>query len=387
MAKPMVRFLDTMGPRDPDASHRAATPLELLFDLASVIAIAAAAAGLHHAIVEANATVGIVKFLLAFFAIWWAWMNYTWFASAYDNDDAIFRIATFVIIGGAVTMAAGIEPLFDALDVSMVIAGYIIMRAAQALLWLRAARGDPARRFTNLTYAVGLLVVQACWLLLLLFPQIRDAFLLPAIVVGIVAELLVPVLAERKTNTPWHREHIEERYGLLTIIVLGEILLAAALSLRTVSAGEYNIAFVHIAMSAVAVTGAMWWLYFPGGRHLHSTRLSDALAWGYGHFLIFGSAAAVGAGFAVLVDIVAGKAEVGIVIGDYAVGIPLALYMSGLWLVRDRHLLDGWSRHVLLLFAIVTLASLAIPIVLEGLAALAIGAVVARGWLTRDASA
>lgn len=382
----MVRFVEAMRARDPVAAHRAATPLELLFDLATVIAIAAAAAGLHHAIAEAHVIDGLVRFLLAFFAIWWAWMNYTWFASAYDNDDAVFRIATFVIIGGAVTMAAGIGPLFDALDLSMVIAGYVIMRAAQAFLWFRAAHGDPERRATCLSYAFGLLIVQTYWLSLLLFPQFRDAYLLPAVIIGIIAELLVPVVAERRTNTPWHHEHIEERYGLLTIIVLGEVLLAAALSLGTVYAGEYNIAFVHIAMSAIAVTGAMWWLYFPGGRHLHSTRLSHALAWGYGHFLIFGSAAAVGAGFAVLVDIVAGKAEVGIVIGDYAVGIPLALYMFGLWLVRDRHLIKGWKRHVLLIFAVLTLASLSIPIVLEGLAALAIGAVVAREWLTRETS-
>ena len=65
----MTKFIEPMGPRDPEQTHRAATPLELLFDLASVIAIAAAAAGLHHAIAEAHALEGIVKFILAFFAI------------------------------------------------------------------------------------------------------------------------------------------------------------------------------------------------------------------------------------------------------------------------------------------------------------------------------
>ena len=86
--------LRPMPPRDPQESHRAATPLELLFDLVSVIAIAAAAAGLHHAIAEAHTLDGLAKFAGAFFAIWWAWMNYTWFASAYDNDDPLFRTLT-----------------------------------------------------------------------------------------------------------------------------------------------------------------------------------------------------------------------------------------------------------------------------------------------------
>ena len=380
----MTKFIEPMGPRDPQQTHRAATPLELLFDLASVIAIAAAAAGLHHAIAEAHAVEGIIKFILAFFAIWWAWMNYTWFASAYDNGDAVFRIATLTIIGGAVTTAAGISLLFDALDLRLVIAGYIIMRLPMVFLWYRASRGDPLRRGTNLRYAVGLLLVQTYWIALLVVPGVLEQFIYPALAIGIVAELLVPVVAERKRNTPWHHEHIEERYGLLTIIVLGEVLLAAALSLRTAFTGEYNIAFVHIAMSAVAMLGAMWWLYFPGGRHLHSTKLNHALAWGYGHFLIFGAAAAVGAGFAVLVDIVAGKAAVEIVIGDYAVGIPLALYMFGLWLVRDRHLLIGWGRYVLPIFALVILISLAIPIVLEGLAGLAVAAVIVREFAVKN---
>jgi len=66
-----------MGPRDTKEAHRASTPLELLFDLVSVIAIAAAAAGLHHAIAENHLFEGLLKFTGSFFAIWWAWMNYT----------------------------------------------------------------------------------------------------------------------------------------------------------------------------------------------------------------------------------------------------------------------------------------------------------------------
>jgi len=72
-----MQAIRPMPPRDPQQEHRAATPLELLFDLVSVIAIAVAAAGLHHAVAEAHAVEGILKFVAAFFAIWWAWMNFT----------------------------------------------------------------------------------------------------------------------------------------------------------------------------------------------------------------------------------------------------------------------------------------------------------------------
>lgn len=61
--------------RDPDEPHRTSTPLELIFDRASVIAIAAAAHGLVHAVAEGAIAEGIIGFLASFFMIWWAWMN------------------------------------------------------------------------------------------------------------------------------------------------------------------------------------------------------------------------------------------------------------------------------------------------------------------------
>ena len=73
-----------MRARSPHEAHRTATPLELLFDLVFVVAIAQAASGLHHAIAEDHAMAGLIGYLMVFFAIWWAWMNFTWFASAYD---------------------------------------------------------------------------------------------------------------------------------------------------------------------------------------------------------------------------------------------------------------------------------------------------------------
>ena len=85
-----------MRARSPHEPHRAATPLELLFDLVFVVAIAQAASGLHHAISEAHALQGLFGYLMVFFAIWWAWMNFTWFASAYDSDDVPYRLAVFV---------------------------------------------------------------------------------------------------------------------------------------------------------------------------------------------------------------------------------------------------------------------------------------------------
>ncbi|WP_338444987.1 low temperature requirement protein A [Pelagerythrobacter marensis] len=362
-ARPMV-------PRDPGEPGRAATPLELLFDLVSVIAIAAAAAGLHHAIAGNHPIDGVLRFGAAFFAIWWAWMNYTWFASAYDNNDTLFRLLTMTIMGGALVLAAGVEPLFATLDIRLTVAGYVIMRVPMAVLWLRAARSDPARRRTNLRYCVGILVAQTYWIIVSVIASGSASYLAPMLIAGILLELAVPVFAERSSETPWHRHHIVERYGLLNIIVLGEILLAAVIAIRTATEGTFDVRQIHIAISALAITFSMWWLYFSDEDHLPTQDLGRALQWGYGHVFIFASGAAVGAGFAVLVDILAGKAHVDVRTGDLAVAIPLAIYVLGLWWVRDRFLLP---RRTVWILPVLAAALIIMPLIVPALELIAIG--------------
>ena len=101
-----------MRARAADEPHRVATPLELFFDLCFVVAVAQAALPLHHDIAEDHIRHGVSSYLMVFFAIWWAWMNFTWFASAYDCDDDVYRITTLVQIAGALVLAAGVGSAF-----------------------------------------------------------------------------------------------------------------------------------------------------------------------------------------------------------------------------------------------------------------------------------
>src|SRR5690349_14246684 len=138
-----------MTARHPHEPHRVASSLELLFDLVFVVAIARAAAGLHHAITEAHVGAGVYGFVMVFFAIWWAWMNFTWFASAYDCDDVLYRTAVFVQMTGALILAAGIPAMFDSHQLNVLtVGGYVVMRLAGVLQWLRARASDPPRRRT-----------------------------------------------------------------------------------------------------------------------------------------------------------------------------------------------------------------------------------------------
>src|SRR4029453_15439307 len=84
-------WLTAMRPRPADEPHRVATPLELFFDLCFVVAVAQAAVPLHHSISEHHVAHGVTSYLMVFFAIWWAWMNFTWSPSAYATDDEVNR--------------------------------------------------------------------------------------------------------------------------------------------------------------------------------------------------------------------------------------------------------------------------------------------------------
>ena len=68
--------------RDPEEHHRAATPLELLYDLTLVVAFGVAADELAHYVADDHVLAGVAGFASAAFAASWAWVNYSWFASA-----------------------------------------------------------------------------------------------------------------------------------------------------------------------------------------------------------------------------------------------------------------------------------------------------------------
>lgn len=315
------------------------TPLELFFDLCFVVAIAQAGSCLHHGIGHGHFGQAVGSYLLLFFAIWWAWMNFTWFASAYDCDDAPYRIKTFIQMAGALVIAAGVPRAFEHGQWWIIVLGYAIARVGLIASWLRAAASDPPRRKTALRMAGALSMVQLLWIAAAFLPSER---FIDAWFALVALELAVPVWAERAGATRWHPHHIAERYGLLTLIVLGESVLAATLAIQRALDGSHATPqlFSVIGGSAL-VLFAMWWLYFD--REPHGPTETGALAflWGYGHFAIFAAAAAVGAGLAVAVDHSVHEAHLEAAHAGAAVAVPVALYVLMTWLVRIRALCLG----------------------------------------------
>jgi low temperature requirement protein LtrA len=207
-----------------------------------------------------------------------------------------YRLAVLVQIAGVLVLAAGIPRAFDQRDFSVATAGYGIMRIGLVALWLRAAGADPADRRTAIRYAIGVSVCQLGWLGLLTWPSARW---LAGWLVLAPAELLVPIWAERARPTSWHPHHIAERFGVLTLIVLGESVLSATVAIQSaLDAAAVTPLLIAVIVGGVLILFAMWWLYFDEPVHHLLVGNRVAFVWGYGHHVVFASTAAVGAGLA-----------------------------------------------------------------------------------------
>jgi low temperature requirement protein LtrA len=352
----MVSLVRPLSPRDPEESHRVATPLELFTDLCYVVAVAQAAASLHHEVVEGHPGHGLLFFAVAFFAIWWAWLNFAWFNSAYDPDDNLHRLLTLLQIFGSLVLAAGIPSFFDQ-DFTLGVTGYVIMRVGLVLMWLRAAAGHQERRTTALRYAGGLVVVQAGWVIAMLATSGHIPIWL--FVVGVTADFLIPFTAELAGATPWHAHHIAERYGLFFIIVLGETVLSVSLGMRTALDAEHPpAALASVIAGGILITFCAWWLYFSRDNAGILSGNDVGFVWGFGHYVIFGAIAAVGAGLAVRIEFYQHHAHVSAAVSSAFVAAPVAAFLAVLWLVCVR--LHDSSARTAVPFAVAIAASVAL---------------------------
>jgi low temperature requirement protein LtrA len=368
--RPAIRI--RMTGRSSDEAHRVSSPLELLFDLTFVVAISQVSAQLAEAISGGDALADLAPYAMVFFAIWWAWMNFTWFASAYDTDDVPYRLFTLIQMAGVLVLAAGVPTAFSSQNFFAVTIGYLIMRIGLVAQWVRAAVENPAGRRTALRYAAGISIVQIGWVSRLALPPSLGGW---SFVILAAADLSVPLWAERTGMSSWHPHHIAERYGLFTMIVLGESVSASTIGVqRGLSTSGVSATLVTIAAAGLVLLFGLWWLYFLNnfGDGLDAHR-SRSFLWGYGHYFVFASLAAVGAGLEVAVGGPSNHPAITAVGVAYAIAIPVAIYLAMLQVLHAMVAVDpqasAWPTAIAVILVVAT--PLACPIV--GLAAVIVG--------------
>ncbi|MEV0618391.1 low temperature requirement protein A [Nonomuraea sp. NPDC050404] len=343
--------------RNPEETHRAATPLELLYDLTFVVAFGTAANELAHYLAEGHLRTAVLGFGFAILAVAWAWMNYSWFASAYDNDDWVFRVATMVQMVGVIVLALGIEDLFASIDrgtavnVVVMVLGYVVMRVSMVFLWALVVRHDPARAPAARKFLWTIGVAQVGWVVLALLGPSLPIFLSAGVAL-FALELTGPVLAQRRSPTPWHARHIAERHGLLVLITLGEGIFGTVAALNALVHTEHGWTTdaALLAVAGIGLTFGNWWMYFavPWGEVLERFR-GRAYVWSAGHLLLFGSIAATGAGLHVAAYFLEDAAALDSTATVLTVAVPVSCYIVMLYVLYMIFMRHRDPFHLLLM--------------------------------------
>jgi low temperature requirement protein LtrA len=238
-------------------------PLELFFDLVFVLALTQCTALMSHHPTWS----GLLQGLLVLGVIWWGWVGYAWLTSVIDPEEGAVRLVIFAAMAAFLIVALCVPDAFGSLALTFAIA-FGFVRVAHIALFMLASPDDDALRHSVLglaastAVAVGLLVLAstldglaqgALWALAIFLDMAGPYFF------GSEGWKLVP-------------GHFAERHGLIVIIALGESIVAIGIG----AGGGLTWGSGTAAVLGVALSAAMWWLYFDVVALVSARRLADA---------------------------------------------------------------------------------------------------------------
>jgi low temperature requirement protein LtrA len=274
---------------DTEIGERHASWLELFFDLVFVIAVAHVASVL---LAETNA-VGLLQFTVLFVAVWWAWVGHTFYADRFESDEPEYRILTFAAMLAVASMAIRIEGAFTPEGSNAFALFYSLVLLILGANYARTAIYVPLARKLALPYIIGLGSSASIFLLsLLIDPPAQFAIW----AIGLAIALATPFLnAKIARIIPIDQSHIPERFGLFTIIVLGEAVMATANGAAGV---PWSLLSSLTAVFGFAMAACIWWLNFEFVEHgvIKRPVLLPRIVYLYGHFFIVSSIVALGIG-------------------------------------------------------------------------------------------
>jgi low temperature requirement protein LtrA len=272
---------------------RRVTWIELFFDLVFVAVIAQVGAPLG----EHYVPLGVARYAFLLFVTWWAWHGYAVYTTRFDARDGIQRATTLLQMVAVVFMAANAEDDLASESSAGFAAAYAIMRLILVAEYVRASSLAPARRLAC-EYAAGYGLAAAIWLASALVPPpARFALWGLALAVDVGTAVLT---SRHATTLPPHAEHLPERFGLFTLILIGESLVAIVKGIQ--SQADWTPAAATPALGGIALVFAMWWGYFegaagPADRHVRSRRDARWLeVWSYAHVPLYVGVAVTGVG-------------------------------------------------------------------------------------------
>jgi low temperature requirement protein LtrA len=274
--------------------ERHASWLELFFDLVFVVAVTE----LSRELVLHHSPMGFLRFAALFIPVYVAWQGYMAYATRFDTDDLLFRVAYFAAMLAIAAMAVLIQDVARGAHSTEFALAYVALRSFMLALYGRAWRSAPDARPLVRFYGGGYALGVAIWLVSLAFPPPGRYVVW---VIAQVLELCLPPLSTRlHRRIPTSATHLPERWALFTLIVLGESVAAVALG---TSGQHWHAASVSAAVLGFAVVACVWWIYFD---HQSSVALRGStmsiVVYSYAHIPLLIGLAAMSAGVRMLID-------------------------------------------------------------------------------------
>ena len=359
---------------------RRVTWLELFCDLVFVVAVARLGALLH----DDHSARGVAAFAGLLIAVWWLWSSFSYFADLFDDDGPIQRGVQLLAGLGAAVLAVTLTDGFDRHSARFA-AVYAALLALLTAMYAVEGRAEPRAAELCRWYVAGSATGASLWAVSLLVPTPgRYAVWCVALVAH--AAICGPIAYTRMREPPHQISHMPERFGLFTILVLGE---AVWSTVNGIALSGWNAAAVTVALAGYFIAAGMWWVYFVGydeaaiNRVLASGRGAQlrGFLYGYGHPLIYAAIVATGIGVELAAEAAVhheavrlplfGAAQATLILGFILVSTGIGLTGGG----------DRATRAVLLSIK-VTLGVGALALSLLVPAPTFVVAVVAVGWVS-----
>jgi low temperature requirement protein LtrA len=356
-----------------EVDERRASWLELFFDLVFVVAITV----LAHELVVDHSTAGFLRFAGLFVPVYVAWQGYMAYADRFDSDDLAFRVAYLAAMLAIAAMAILIGDVAHGTHSAAFTLAYVMLRTLMLALYWRAWRSVPEARPLIRRYGIGYGLGVTIWLASLAVDTPGRYWFWA---VALALELSLPPLSIRLHRVvPTHGSHLPERWGLFTLIVLGESVVAVALE---TSDADWRVESAGAAVLGFAVVAAVWWLYFDRLEHVALRGSSPSpVVYSYAHLPLLMGLAALSAGVTLVIDR-AGEDELGTGASVALLG-GVVLYLVSLvatrWVtVTGPHALGVAVKlgTVAVVLALLLAQSLFPPVALAGALALVLAALV-----------
>lgn len=341
------------------------TPLELFFDLVFVLAITQCTALMSHHPTWS----GLAQGLLVLGMLWWAWVGYAWLTSVIDPEEGAVRLVMFGAMAALLLVSLCVPEAFGSLALAFALT-YGVVRTAHIALFMLASPEDDALRRSVL----GLAASTAVAIVLLAAASLFDGLAQGALwALALFLDMAGPYFfgSEGWKLMP---EHFAERHGLIVIIALGESIVAIGVG----ASGALSFGIGAAAVLGVALSAALWWVYFDIVAIVSARRLAEAEpgrarnelardSYSYIHFLIVAGTILLALGLKTTIGHFGGHLHA---VPAFALLGGVAVYLLGLVAFRYRHIRTISRRKLLL--AIVLLLLVPVATELPALATLAL---------------